>query len=569
MMLQSWLMKLLIYKKTRKAFTPLKMNPNNNLDQPIKELVLPAPHYLARMVRANETYILAGRGTFKTSRGIALYMVDMIYEMPKSTGVCVGLSFEHLGDNTLPPLLQALDEFGFEHGVHYVIGKRPPSEWPKPFLKVKDGKYDHCISWHNGTVIYLVSLMKKASANGVSAQWGFFDEVKFMDEKELNDEIFPIFRGNKKQFQHSSGYLSKLFATDKKADPVKIKWLLNKRKLQDQKKIRACIALQMRLTSLEGEYSTANKAKQKELLPMIDVEKKRLVKLRSNMVYVTELSAYDVLYAHGEKWLKDKQRNSTEHEFNVIYKNMDPDKPGDSFYPSFKQELHTYEHQYDIDPGKPLILTGDYQHSVSPFNVAQLSKIPGKESISLNYVDEVYTLATPAEEPKPNGNGKQGGLNDAVQLFCDRYRGHIRKTVYYVFDHTAIGKRGVGYDTHKDAVSKVLKDNGWHVVEVYTGMAPDHYIKYTDTDDWLSGKDATVMPININRRCEKLIISITGAPAKTRNGKTEKDKDSEKESTLDQSETTHYSDTFDMANHAVLKLKLIKHTIETKAVGIR
>lgn len=543
---------------------------SNNVEQPVKELTLPAPHYLTRLVRANETYILAGRGTFKTSRGIALYMVDMIYEMPKSTGVCVGLSFEHLGDNTLPPLLQALDEFGFEHGVHYVVGKKPPSDWPKPILKVKDGKYDHVISWHNGTIIYLVSLAKKASANGISAQWGFFDEAKFMDEKELNDEIFPVFRGSKKQFGYSSGYLSKLFATDKKADPVKIKWLLNKRKLQDQNKIRACIALQLHLNELETEHENASKKRQKELQPLIDIDKRRLRKLRSNMVYVTELSAFDVVYAHGEKWLKDKQRNSTEYEFKIIYKNEDPDSPGDSFYPAFNQSLHTHESDYDIDPGKPFILTGDYQHSISPFKIDQIGKIPERgDDVYLKTVDEVYTLANPTEPPEPNGNGKQGGLTDAVQLFCDRYASHIRKTVYYVYDHTAIGKRGVGYDTHKDAVINVLKKNGWHVIDIYTGQAPDHYIKYTDTNDWLEHKDVGAYQISINRRCKKLIISITGSPAKTKNGKTEKDKKSEQEPTLDQSETTHFSDTFDMTNHAVLKLKMIKPLGESKGLGIR
>jgi hypothetical protein len=187
----------------------------SELIQPVKELTLPAPHIEARLVSANETYLLAARGTWKTSRGLSLFAIDRIYEMPRSTGVLVGLSFEHLGDNTLPPLLQAWDEFGFSHGDHYVVGKKPPKEWPKPFLGLINEKYDHTISWHNGTVIPLISLAKKASANGISAQWGGFDEVKFMKQKELQDEIFPIFRGNEKHFSHCSGYLSKLFATDK------------------------------------------------------------------------------------------------------------------------------------------------------------------------------------------------------------------------------------------------------------------------------------------------------------------------------------------------------------------
>jgi hypothetical protein len=537
--------------------------------QPVKELILPAPHIEARLVSANETYMLAGRGTWKTSRGISIYAIDCIYEMPRSTGVGVGLSFEHLGDNTLPPLLQSWDEFGFSHGDHYVVGKRPPKDWPKPFLGMINEKFDHCITWHNGTVIPLISLAKKASANGISAQWGFFDEVKFMKQKELQDEIFPIFRGNEKYFGHCSKYLSKFFASDKLADPAMIKWLLDKSKLNDERKNKIVIALALELNRLKQLYNGAAITTKQKLKPQVHAIESRLAKLRGSMVHYVEVSAKDVVYAYGERWLKDKKRNMSQREFEVSIENKNPDKPGESFYPSFKQEVHTYESEFDVDPGKPLILTGDYQHSVSPFNISQINKLPGREGVSFNYVDEVYTMANPTAEPMPNGNGKQGGLSDAAQLFCDRFRVHIRKVVYYVFDHTAIGKRGVDEETHKDKVIRVLKSNGWHVIPVYTGMAPDHYIKYTDTDDWLNHKDEQAYPINISRRCEKLIISITGAPAKTKNGKTEKDKKSETETTLDQSETTHFSDTFDMANHAILKLKMIKQTTEAKTVGIR
>lgn len=198
-------------------------------EQPIKVLELPAPHILSRMIDANETYFLAARGTWKTTNIIAFYILHKVYQMPGSSGVIVGLSFEHLGDNTIPPLLHSWAENGILHGEDYVYALKPPDEWDKPHLGVINGKYDHCITFKNGTVIHLVSLKKKASANGISAQWGVFDEAKFMKEKNLVDEIFPIFRGNEKHFQHMHCYLSKLFATDKLADPVKIKWLLKKK----------------------------------------------------------------------------------------------------------------------------------------------------------------------------------------------------------------------------------------------------------------------------------------------------------------------------------------------------
>lgn len=557
------------------AFTQLKKKDDvPEVEQPIKELVLPRPHYMARLVRANETYMLAGRGTFKTSRGIALYVVDMVYEMPRSTGVGVGLNFEHMDQNTIPPLLMALEEFGFKQGEHYVIHKKPPAGWPRPYGGILNDKYNHVMSWHNGTCIYLVSLLKKASANGISAQWGFFDEAKFMDETDLKDEIFPIFRGNeetKKLFQRSSGYLSKFFATDKKADPVKIKWLLNKRKHVKHDLVDIVITLQLHLNDLKIEYSTAGiNRRQKMRYEIFELEKK-LSSLRSQMIYVVEISAYDVLYAHGENWLKDKRRNSKGHDFSITYENKDPDRPGELFYPDLDPLVHCYDIKNDIDKNKPLIIAADYQHSIAPIVVSQIGKLPGMEEIGLNYVDNVYAMPDYVEEELTEEELLQitkGGLQEAVQLFCDRNRDHINKKVYYVYDQTATGKR-VNADQYFVMVKKILKKNGWRVIDVYTAEVPEHYMKYQDTREWLSRKDKSTMPIRINVRCTKMIMSIMGAAVEIKNGKTQKKKSDEKEQTLNQSETTHLSDDFDMTNHAVLKLKMIKLVNTSGKIAVR
>jgi hypothetical protein len=541
----------------------LKKNDIPEVEQPIKELIMPKGHYLTRLVRANETYMMAGRGTFKTSRGIALYMIDMIYEMPRSTGVGVGLSFEHLGDNTIPPLLQALDDFGFKLGEHFVIGKKPPSHWPRPFLGILNDKYDHVISWHNGTCCYLVSLVKKASANGISAQWGFFDEAKFMNETDLKDEIFPIFRGNeetKKRFQHSSGYLSKFFATDKKADPVKIKWLLNKRKYVKKDVIDIVITLQLHLNELKIQYEKAGENRRQVMRRQIKEIEEKLAALRSNLTYVAEISAFDVVYAHGQNWIDDKRRNAKGRDFDITYGNLDPDRPGELFYPDFNTFKHCYDINNDIDKDRPFIIAADYQHSIAPIPVAQVGILPGADHQTLNYVDNVFAMPDFVEEEYTEEELAQmvkGGLQEAVQLFCDRHRDHRNKKVYYVYDQTATGRR-VNADQYFVMVRKILRKNHWRIIDVYTGEAPEHYGKYQDTREWLTEKDHTQLPIRINIRATKLIASIEGTAATTKNGQTKKLKTDEKEETLNQSETTHFSDTFDMINHAVLKLKMVK-----------
>jgi hypothetical protein len=532
------------------------MNPNPEAEKLIRSVTVPAEHARISLIDANETYLLGSRGSFKSSVGISQYNLRRVFEMPRSTGVGVGLSFNHLNDNTLPPFKAALLSWGLVEGVHFTIGSPPPKDWPKPYLGVVDKKYANIMSWYNGTSVQMISLMRKASANGVSAQFGFFDEVKFMDPKELEQEIFPIFRGNEQYFKHCSGYLSKFFATDKEADPVHIKWLLKKRDLVNKKKVEVVLSLQVELNKLKLEYNSAGINKKQELKPQIFAIETRLAILRSSLVYVAEISADDVRPILGNKWYNDKRRNSSKQVWDVAYKNLDPDRPGESFYPAWDANVHTYDIEDDIDPARPFIIASDYQHTVAPIPISQIAKLPGQDKFSLDYVDEVYTLY-----PE--------GLRAAVKKFCDRHQHHPNKLVYYIYDHTAIGKRNDA-DEYCVIVKDELKKNGWRVIDTYTGQAPGHYQKYLDTIDWMENKNGEHMDIRINRRrCKKLVISITGAGAVTQSKETKKDKSLEQEKTLDQSETTHFSDAFDMTNDAVLKQKLIKPVIEKRTIAFR
>jgi hypothetical protein len=544
------------------------------IDSPIKNIALPEEHIRLQKIAAAEAYLLAGRGTFKTTKAIPLFVKRMVYSMPGSTGMMCGLSFEDMGNNTVNPFLGGLAELGYFEGQHYVIGKRPPSNWDKPFLGILNNHYARVMSWHNGTVMYLVSMEKKAPANGLSVQWGVFDEVKFQDERKLIDKIFPTFRGNE-QFQHLSCYLSKLFVTDKEADPAQIKWLLDKRKLVDHELIEMILTYQDDLDGLLEMYDhpDASKTFQKELQREIISLEEDLNEMRKGLVYVSEINIEDVRPYLSKEWYADKRRNSSPRLWKVVYMNEDPETAGDTFYPNFSKPVHTHERADDVDRNRAFIITADYQHSVAPIAIAQLSKLSWHDDITLNYVDEVYTLPDPTEKDiQENGNGSKGSLAEAVQLFCDRYKLHGKKVVYYVYDHTAKGKR-INADEYFKIVSKILRKNKWSVVMVYSGKAPEHYFKYSNTAEWLKHEDANVPAILINaRRCPKMITSITNAAAKTTNGKTEKNKDYENTTQwpgMDQSETTHFSDCFDMKNHAVLFLKKIKHNTNIKASGLR
>src|SRR5207237_4873679 len=94
------------------------------VDAPIKNLILPDEHIRIRKIRAADTYLLAARGTFKTTRAIPLFIKDMVYSMPRSTGMMCGLSYEVMGNNTINPFLGGLAELGSYEVERYVFGKK-------------------------------------------------------------------------------------------------------------------------------------------------------------------------------------------------------------------------------------------------------------------------------------------------------------------------------------------------------------------------------------------------------------------------------------------------------------
>lgn len=520
-------------------------------EQAIKEvdITIAKPHMLMRLVRPNNGFVAASRGAQKTTRIAPFYLNDCIKEMPGTLGCLVGPDYEHLEKNTLNPLFNALQELGYEDGVHYTARVRPPDDWDKPLVKVVTKNYDKIYTFLNGTQLMEISMMKAGTANGQSFQFGLFDETKLYNEEQLKSSVYKAFRGTPlvtKLYGKNSLFLSKLHLTDKYASPDKVNWILDKKKLNDYNKINVIIQLELHLQLLNAQYDRAGINQRKRLQLYINAVEVRLHNLRKDLTFYVEANHEDVIKVlgkeDGEIWLNNQKMNSKPYEFSVAIENKDPDRPEDGFYPDFDRQKHVHS-LYDYEATLPIILGADYQHSVAPIKLAQISKLPDADRLSLNYFDEVYTLA-----PQ--------GLDEAVEAFCERYKNHIRRTIFYVFDQTATGKR-MNAKKYKETVIDILRKHKWNVVEVYIGQQPQHYDKYKDTKTWLKEEDPKALPIRINSKCQKSIKSIEGAAAITdTRGETKKNKTYEnttKYPHLDQSETTHYSDVFDMINDAVLK----------------
>lgn len=488
---------------------------------------------LVQMVQANETWLLWARGTGKTVGGIGPWMARVAEAMPGHLGGIFGKDFETIEKNILPKFIQGMEMAGYYRDQHFVIGKRPP--WKtKCLYSIK--KWDKTIAWHNGTVFQEVSLYNKGSANAFDFQSGVFDEVKFMDRNQLEDEVYPTFRGYDHLFGHKPEYLAKIYATDKYEDYIKVKWILDKRKQVDHRKIENVIKLQLHLSDLYTKLD--NPGNQRHTIERyIKQIKARLTMLRKDLVYVSEASAIENQSNLGDKWLRDKKRTMGDYEYKVAILNHDPISAEDSFYPTLSGDnLYQDDQGMDYRPDVPFVIAMDYQHSVAPMTVTQQHQLSWETKPSINFINEFYTLA-----PK--------GLHECIDAFCTYYMGHRYKTVYYVYDQTAIGERQSA-TRYKDIVVNHFRSKGWNVVECYTGMPPQHYMKYERMKTWMQGPEAQSRLIRFNKdKCVKTLISMQGSGAVVEKGKTKKDKKYEmthRYPGLDQSETTHFSDCVDM-----------------------
>lgn len=507
----------------------------------IVEMSLNAPQAMVHMVRANETWLLWGRGTGKTVGGISPWMVNVAEAMPGHLSGIFGKSFEHLDNNIMPKILLGLTSLGYQQGIDFVVGVRPPKDWPKCLYPIK--KYERTITWRNGTTWQQVSLHDKGSANAFDFQSGIFDECKFFNKTQLDDEVLPTFRGFEHLFGHLPEYLSKIFATDKLADYLELEWILKKRELVDHERVQKILDAERLIVQLERCMDSCTPTKAKQIQLTIRKLHRQCNVWRKNLVFVCEASAIDNIDNLGLHWLADKKKSMGAYEFDVAILNIDPKQGKEGFYPGLT-EANRYKQEAYYDASKPFVCAFDYQHSVTPMLVCQLTD--GKPKPVLAFLKEFASLY-PA------------GIGETVKQFAEYYKYHTNKRIYYIFDQTAIGK-----SAERDPLFKIvmahLKKHGWKVMEKYMGDTPDHYDKYVKINGQLEGAADYQVMIN-EEQCPFALVSLQAANSKTVGGKTKKDKEYEnagKYPYIDQRKTTHFSDVFDQICWAVNEQRLIK-----------
>jgi hypothetical protein len=246
----------------------------------------------------------------------------------------------------------------------------------------------------------------------------------------------------------------------------------------------------------------------------------------------------------------------TKFEYDIEIRNLRPKALSGGFYPLFNERVHTYSafnndylaglldndgtynlHTFanmdcrqdaDHDPTADMNISLDY----GKFNCLVTGQMKGFDIFR-------FISAFSVESPELT--------EDLVNKWCDYYQFHYNKVVHYYYDQTATGRDGRSPKTYAEIVVETLEKKGWTVFEEYYGAAPTHVDKHNFWNVALRNNDPVLPKFYWNKDNAKYLIeSINNAGAKDGAKGIEKIKTDERNPSIDQRYTTHFSDACDM-----------------------
>lgn len=531
------------------------------------------PQLKSQLIGAPVEIDVMGRGTGKSEGILAPKSANCYFKtMPRGTGVVLGATYNQILTRTLPALVAGWERIGYINNVHFLIGKKPPEKWIKqwkwkgPFRPPFNFQY--FISWYNGAGAHMVSQDRQGSSNGITIDWIIGDEAKLLNAEKFRTELLPANRGIIPEFSNNPYHHGMTLTTDMPVGTAG-RWILDYREKMNDLRTKSQThkdtineIWRIQTVRFKLRYLLSKEKRDvfvRELRKQIDVLDAELVDLRKDLVFYQEASSLENIHALGIEYIKQQLRDTTPFQFDTQILNLRPLKLEDGFYPDFDEEIHGYfandneyldNFDYDFDKLKsidcrkdadllkksPLHISLDYNRRIHPLVVGQDT---GQEIRVIKGMASLYP----------------GKLKEVLQSFIDYYKPHMRKVVYYWYDHTAVGEQ---HETRIcDEVINTLTDGGWTVIPMYIGKLPGHESKYRMYGHLLtkSGKYSKIFRIN-RENCDKLILSMYQAQAELRKDGFGKDKKSEKDPNFPADESTHYSEALDTMLLGMLESEL-------------
>jgi len=217
------------------------------------KLHLNIPQLFFHLLWCQINVLIWGRGTGKTEGPQALFTLLNIFEMPRSNGAIIGMSYDQLLTRTLPPLIAGWERYGYIEGIHFWVKKFAPENFrvPKAYRYPRDPV--HYIQWYNGSGIYLISQDRAGLSNSLSFDWLAGDEARLLDYQRLMQDTIPALRGNAAHFGHLFNHHSILFTSDMPRTTTS-RWLLEYQKQMDSRRIELMLSIRLELEATMAKY---------------------------------------------------------------------------------------------------------------------------------------------------------------------------------------------------------------------------------------------------------------------------------------------------------------------------
>ncbi|MDD3194398.1 MAG: hypothetical protein PHU68_01180 [Paludibacter sp.] len=532
----------------------------------------------AQLFKAKLKYLIAGRATGKSFINGA-EVDENVRLMPRGITSVTQDTIGQALTKTLPSTFKYLEMLGYKKydprtkSGDYVVCGKPPAHFYDPFEKVMS--HEHMITFSNGHALYLLSQL--SGARGPNADYNITDEaltidkIKFDQEAAAtnrgNEEVFgfksknPVYKHHGSTFTSSMGYLPEH------------KWLTEPAKYyEDEAGIRLfevwnkIVNLQLQLikAKLDNEQILAIELwketirLRKEITPF--VSKDGILFMLSN--------AFDNVHNIGFSYITKMYQVMDLVTFMIEILNYFIDKVTDCYYSI--DDRHVYYkadnddyirgiaddnnfdwdalqnrhslYDADCDANKAIEITPDWGSKISLIEVSQESMY-----------DYVTGLITPCDNNineffvKPDDN-PDTMINALIDKFCDYYRHHKKKVVIYTVDTYGDIVLASSKKTYNQHAIYRLERNKWKViVRKHPGKEPPHNDKYLLWRYMLNETDPKLPRKRFNgTRCKYTLISMnnTSVIQKT-DGKFQKNKKSEAQSSVLPEEATHFGDAVD------------------------
>lgn len=504
-------------------------------------------------------YMVAGRGTAKTSAAMAQRSMRVIDSLPRHNMSWVCPTYTSFYANVLPALVEGWNREGWVEGVHYVVNKKPPEHFKKPWRPVQSYKHTICIA--NGVVIYIVSMVRLESAAGNSYVHLFADECRLIIYERLC-RLLPALRGME-HGTRSPYFLGSSFASDHPDemagdDP----WILNGRKDMKPERIREILSASLMRNALLAVAPDTDSDIQAVHAMMAELDE-RLRRLRSDATLYLRVSSFVNAQVLGVKYFENLFRILSDEKIRVSVLSLPPSSGSvRSFYPSFRYDLHTYDdgekddidvpedlrqfhpqaqHLRYYDSNAPLEVSMDFGTNMISLIVSQSEQNGG----TIRFIKNFYAL-------------RPQKIDDLVEEFLAFFSAHRKRIIYYYYDRAGNARRVGTPLSDADTFIRLVKSHplykDWFVKPESRDMGDIYHSQEFYLADAIFSRTIEGLPrVLIDRlNCRELVCSLRGAKViertDARGRKTiQKDKSSEKNfKTVDElpEKSTNLSDAF-------------------------